>query len=84
MFFFYFLGEQLTYLSPHAASFLSTDKIAELTKSLAKIREIRAAVGEDEEVVEDMVKMMSEMTGGAGFTKPSFMLMVVLLVIYLF
>jgi len=77
-------GEQLAYLSPHAASFLSTDKIAQLTKSLAKIREIRAAVGEDEEVVEDMVKMMSEMTGGGGFTKPSFMLMVVLLVIYLF
>jgi len=76
-------GEQLAYLSPHAASFLSTDKISDV-KSVAKIREIRAAVGEDEGVVEDMVKMMSEMTGGAGFIKPSVMTIVVLLVIYLF
>jgi len=46
---------QLQYLSPHTASFVSVQKLA--TMDSAKMREIRAAVGEDPMVVGEMEKM---------------------------
>ena len=76
-------GDQLSYLSPHAASFISVDKLM-TNKTMTKMREIRAAVGEDPVVVEDMEKMMNDMENddSAAVTgQPSLLIMIVLVMI---
>lgn len=54
--------DQLAFLSPHAASFLSVKKLEDFKdeENYPTIRVIRAAVGEDPMVMEDVKKMMDE------------------------
>ena len=48
---------QLQYMSPHTASFISIKKLASMADMGSKMREIRAAVGEDPMVAGEMEKM---------------------------
>ena len=52
--------EQLSCLSPHSASFISTDLLHSISSSSSKMREIRATVGEDSKVTKELEMMFSE------------------------
>ena len=52
-------SDQLSFLSPHTASFISTDLMQSVSSSPVKMREIRAVVGEDSVATKEMMEMMS-------------------------
>ena len=57
-------AEQMAFLSPHAASFISVKMLEdelEDAETFPTIRVIRAAVGEDPKVMKDVMKVMEEM-----------------------
>merc|ERR1719423_352945 len=57
-------AEQMAFLSPHAASFISVKMLEdelEDAETFPTIRVIRAAVGEDPRVMKDVMKVMEEM-----------------------
>ena len=56
--------DQLSFLSPHTASFISSDLLQSVSSSPGKMREIRAAVGEDSVVTREMKMMMETMDEG--------------------
>ena len=67
--------QQLKYLSPHAASFVSLKKLESMEK-MTNLREIRAAIGEDPSVMEEMKEFINENLGGSGdMFKPSIVIL---------
>ena len=63
--------QQLKFLSPHAASFVSLKKLESMDK-MTNLREIRAAIGEDPSVMEEMKEFIKEnLEGSSDVFKPS-------------
>ena len=64
--------QQLKYLSPHAASFVTLKKLESMDKEITNLREIRAAIGEDPSVMEEMKEFIKEnLEGSSDMFKPS-------------